>query len=194
MKKEFIVITILIFAILYFIREKKNQILARALIWKGVKETGTNAGFTNDIFQKMMKNVGWSSGSQWCAYFVKMVYIDALPQYKDDFNKVLSGRSQATFSNVENGKSKYLKAIKSGPCQPGDIVIWTNKNDSSRGHAGIVYSVNGNNFVAIEGNTNTSPARYGNTDLVQLVDHQITYGTNDNTYKTKKLRGFIRLK
>ena len=70
MKKEFIVITILIFAILYFIREKKNQILARALIWKGVKETGTNAGFTNDIFQKMMKNVGWSSGSQWCAYFV----------------------------------------------------------------------------------------------------------------------------
>lgn len=170
-----------------------EKIIKTAKLYEGIKEIGNNQGFTNDAFQYMMSSVGWKSGEQWCAYFCKAVYSNALPEWKTDFAKSLNGSSQQSFNNVKAGKSKHLHIVTSTPAI-GDIVIWVNKSDASKGHAGIVIEINGNQFTCIEGNVNYKPATSGENELVDIVPHKANVGATDSVYSTKKLRGFIRIK
>lgn len=181
---------------LSFINYRKRKIKRKAYLFEGVKEVGNNSGFSSEIFEKMMRDVGWKSGEQWCMYFAKNVYVQSLPKLADDFKKVLSGSSQRSFNNVDEGKSEYLETIKEGSPKKGDIVIWQRKSDKSKGHAGVVVDVSegGNKFTAMEGNTNFDPAFNGDGELVNVVPHETKYGESDSTYKTMILRGFIRLK
>lgn len=181
---------------LSFVNHRKKKIIRQAKLFKGIEEVGTNAGFDNETFEKMMREVGWSGGDQWCMFFAKNVYVHSLPKLAKDFQKNLSGSTQGSFSNIEKGASPYLEVIKEGSPKVGDIVIWQRKNDSSKGHAGIVIKVKdgGKKFDAIEGNTNYDPEFMGEGQLVDIVPHETNYGEGDSVYKSLRLRGFIRLK
>jgi len=171
-----------------------EKIKRLALLYEGIEEVGLNAGFNNAALEEMLKSEGWKSGEQWCMYFAKTIYTYALPDLASDFRKSLSGSSQRSFTNVAAGKSKSLKAITTGKALPGDIVIWTNKSNSSFGHAGIVLEAGpGNKFKVIEGNANWNPEISGQGDIVDVVMHEAIIGGTDYPWSAKRLRGFIRL-
>ena len=170
------------------------RIIRKANLYKGIEEIGNNKAFNNAIFQKMMSEVGWTSGAQWCMYYATMIYVNALPELKADFQKSLGGSSQSSFNNVKKGLSKTLKVVTSGYAKVGDIVIWTNKSNPSFGHAGIVTAVDGNKFQTIEGNANYNPAYSNQEELVGYGSHNTVIGATDNPLSGKTLKGFIRLK
>ena len=194
-----IISSIVVFSIvgLSLINYRKKKVARLALLFKGVEEVGNNAGFTNDTFEKMMREVGWKNGEAWCSYFAKVAYLYALPNLTDDINKWWGGSSQATFDNVKNGKSEEFEVITSGRPKKGDIVIWQRINSPSQGHVGIVTKAFLNSdtkFEAIEGNTNYDPSFSGEGQLVDVVPHDTAIGQPDSQYPSLKLRGFIRLK
>ena len=49
--------------------------------WVGMKEIGNNQAFANQVFQDMMKKVGWKSSDQWCMYFAKAIHYEV---FKDE--------------------------------------------------------------------------------------------------------------
>lgn len=185
-----------IFLGVVFINYRKKNIKRFALLFEGIKELGNNAGFSNAIFQKMMDSVGWNGGEPWCMYFAKGVYNEVFPKLSMDFGHSLRGSSQISFNNVAEGKSESLKTVTEGKPMVGDIVIWQRVDNPSKGHAGIVTKVydGGQKFDSIEGNTNYDPSFQGEGDIVDVVPHDVKYGQPDMTYKSLKLRGFIRLK
>jgi len=182
---------------LLFINHRKKRIANVSKLYMGVEETGNNQGFNNSVFEKMMREVGWTSGAQWCSFFAKMVVANALPNLKEDIDKWFSGNSQATYNNVANGKSEKFEIVKDGLPKKGDVIIWQTKNNTSTGHVGVVtktYPGKPHKFLAVEGNTNYDPEFNGDGQLVDTVPHETKVGEQDSVYRTKILRGFIRLK
>ena len=198
-KNIIIISSIVVFAVvgLSFINYRKKKVARLALLFQGIEEVGNNAGFSNETFEKMMRDIGWKNGEAWCSYFAKVAYLYALPKLADDINKWFGGSSQATFDNVKNGKSEEFEVITSGRPKKGDIVIWQRINSPSQGHVGIVtktYLNSPTKFDSIEGNTNYDPAFSGEGELVGIVPHDTEIGSADSQYPSLKLRGFIRLK
>jgi len=182
---------------LLFINHRKKRIANASKLYMGVEETGNNQGFNNSVFEKMMREVGWTSGAQWCSFFAKMVVANALPNLREDIDKWFSGNSQATYNNVANGKSDKFEIVQNGLPKKGDVIIWQTKNNSSTGHVGVVtktYPGKPHKFLAVEGNTNFDPEFNGDGQLVDTVPHETKVGEQDSVYRTKILRGFIRLK
>lgn len=200
MKYFAILILSFLVSIIYYLTKNKSimnkntldPLLDRAKLFEGIHELGKNKAFENKEFQDLLSKHGWVSGYQWCAFYVKMVFCTALPQYADCFKKVLTGSSQGTFNNAKAGKCQYLKAISTGNVQPGDIVVFQNYKDPAYGHVGICLSVDGDTAYLIEGNANVGGFK-GEKEKVDIVPHKnITIGLKSNTYKTKKIRGFVR--
>lgn len=182
---------------LLFINHRKKRIANVSKLYMGVEETGNNQGFNNSVFEKMMREVGWTSGAQWCSFFAKMVVANALPNLREDIDKWFSGNSQSTYNNVANGKSEKFEIVKDGLPKKGDVIIWQTKGNTSTGHVGVVtktYPGNPHKFLAVEGNTNYDPEFNGDGQLVDTVPHETKVGEQDSVYRTKILRGFIRLK
>lgn len=208
MEKKQIYIIVAVLIVLAFVSKKSKamsttpesgsnasaRIIRQANLYKGIEEIGNNVSFNNAAFKKMMQEVGWTSGAQWCMYYSTMVYVNALPDLAADFRRSLGGSSQGSFNNVKKGLSKTLKVVTSGYAQVGDIVIWTNKSNPAFGHAGIVTAVDGNKFQTIEGNANYNPSTSGQEELVGFGSHNTAIGATDNPLSGKTLRGFIRLK
>lgn len=197
-KKFLPIISIAVLALIgvSFINYRKKKIKRTGLMFEGIEEVGSNQGFANDTFEKMMRDVGWKDGEEWCSYFAKLVYIKALPKFEDDIRKWFSGSSQRTFENVRDGKTEKFEIVEGRP-KKGDVVIWQRKSAPSKGHVGVVvkvYPTNPNKFDAVEGNTNYDPAFSGDGQLVDVVPHETAIGDTDSVYKSLKLRGFIRLK
>ncbi len=182
---------------LSLINYRKKKVARLSLLFKGIEEVGNDAGFSNKVFEQMMRDVGWKDGEAWCSYFAKVVYLYSLPKLADDINNWFSGSSQATFENVKNGKSQEFELITSGRPKKGDVVVWQRINSPSKGHVGIViktYIDSPTKFDAIEGNTNYDPDFVGEAQLVDIVPHDTIIGQPDSAYPSLKLRGFIRLK
>jgi hypothetical protein len=131
-------------------------------------------------------------------YYAKAIYKKALPKLADQIQKDLSGSTQGTWNKINSGGSEIFKTVTSGKPKVGDIVIWRRLNDSSKGHAGIVTRPNSsmfpNGFTTVEGNTNYDPSFQGEGDLVDTLQHELKYNQPNDTYKSLKLLGFIRLK
>ena len=157
--------------------------------WVGITEKGVNASFSNDVFETMMKKVGWRSGESWCMYLAKAIHVETFAKDKDKINKVLTGSTQVSWQNAKKDTSGTYKVVTNGNPQRGDIVIWQHTNDTSKGHAGIVVGRNGNTFKTIEGNTNNGGSREG--DKVLLQTRQLKYNGVE-PHSTLKLLGFIR--
>lgn len=176
-----------------YIQRRFGQLVSKlASKWVGVEEVGNNKAFANDVFQTMMKKVGWKTNEQWCMYFAKAIHYEVYeknPTEQAKINKILNGRSQESFVNAKNDKSGTYTAITSGSPKVGDIIIFQRKSDKSRGHAGVVVKVNNDNTVdTIEGNTSDKSISDG--DLVAKKRRTSIYGKSigDDLF----LRGFIR--
>jgi hypothetical protein len=157
--------------------------------WVGITEKGFNASFSNDVFQAMMKAVGWKSGEAWCMYFAKAIHVETFKKEKDKINKILNGSTQLSWQNAKKDTSGTYKVITSGKPQRGDIVIWQNIKDTSKGHAGVVVAREGDTFKTIEGNTNIGGSSEG--DKVLLKTRQLNYNKTEPN-SNLKLLGFIR--
>lgn len=157
--------------------------------WVGVKEIGDNQAFGSDVFQAMMKKVGWRSSEQWCMYFAKAIHTEA---YKDNpteiakINKVLNGLTQLSYENAKNDKSGTY-TVSDTP-KKGDIQIFRNSR-TGKGHAGVVTDVNSNNTVStIEGNTSDKNIADGQFVAKKTRPSKIGASIGDNLV----VRGYIR--
>ena len=166
--------------LLRFLNEKSlsNQ------IEKVVKKRGENQGFTDNSFELMMKAVGWRSGQAWCAYYVKLVFMQMYSFDRDYLAKNFTGGAvnnlTITQNNNKRGDKRYV-AITSGSPQIGDIFVLS-------GHTGIVLNViSGNKVQTIEGNTNFKGSREG--DKTESITRDLTIGKK--SYGQSVL-GFIR--
>lgn len=154
------------------------------------QEIGTNQGFADKAFQKMLSEVGWSSGESWCMYFVKAVYLGAFPKRADKINSILNPSTQRSWKNAINNPDVF-KVITDGKPQKGDIVIWQSTKNQALGHSGIVLSKgkDENKYYVVEGNSDLGGSRDG--DGVVKAYRTLVPGTVQGTLK---VLGFLRLK
>lgn len=152
-----------------------------------VMEIGNNQGWSNKVFEQMMKESGWKTGEAWCMYFAKNVYLLAFPARSEKINSTLTGSTQQSWKNAQTAKG--FKVITSGSPKPGDIVIWQNTKNSTLGHAGIVKKNLGNDmYETVEGNSSLDGAREGQG--VVKGNRKLIPGYVDGTLK---VLGFIRM-
>lgn len=159
-----------------------------AIDFIGVREIGDNQGWSNKVFEQMMKTVGWKSGEAWCMYLVKAVYMSAFPKRAGKINKVLSGSTQGSWKAAK--ESDVFKVITTGQPNPGDIVIWQDVRNPSLGHAGIAdRRKSGVDWYIIEGNTSLSGVREGQgvMNQVRIMEPGVVQGN-------LKLLGYLRIK
>ena len=158
--------------------------------WIGVKELGNNRDFGNNVFQSMLKNVGWKSYDQWCMYFAKAVHYQVYKKDRQAINKILTGNTQNSFDRVKRDTTGTYKAIESGSPKKGDIAIWQRTNSPGTGHAGVVIKLNNDGTMnMIEGNTSDRSISDGDTVARKVRPSVIGKNIPGSTLK---LRGFIR--
>lgn len=171
------------------IKKAQELVKAIAIKYEGIKEIGVNQGFNDVNFQKKMSNAGWSSGQQWCAYFAKLVHLEAFPDSANNIRKILNGNTQKLFNNAKNDTTGTYTVIMAGKPMPGDIAIWVRTKNASKGHAGIVINSNDDFFETIEGNTDMQGSAVGQGVLKQK--RPLKYNQNIPN-SGLKLRGFVR--
>ncbi len=142
----------------------------------GQKELLNNSGFVDADFQRRMKEIGWSTGESWCAYFCELVWKEAYQTYpiQNDISKELldalfSGSATRTWQNFD--KSQFKTRVKGDPKAPiktpafGALSVFRFGNDWT-GHMGICTGFEpflkaNNKFSDLEGNTNNDGSRNG---------------------------------
>lgn len=167
-------------------REKAANLAAKFI---DIAEVGTNAGFSNATFERMMKEVGWKGGEAWCMYFAKSIYLNAFKNKSLEIVRILTGSTQQSWKNAMANPDVF-NVITDGPPQKGDIAIWQSTTNPANGHAGIVYKKQkGRTWYMIEGNTSQEKAREG--DVIAKQSRLLVPGTIEGNLK---LLGFLRLK
>ena len=155
-----------------------SKIVEVAKSYLGQEEIANNGGFKNKEFDKRMKEVGFSKGQAWCAYFAELVWKEAGEDVKPF--------SASAFKTYQN----YEKAGRKGSIKPevGALVVWrsvVNNVPQWTGHIGIVTEVLEDSFKTIEGNTNDKGGREG----IKVAAKTRTY--NWKADKGLRLIGFI---
>jgi len=148
------ILIVLIVVLVIVLVKMKGRAVNFANRFVGVEEIGNNQGFFNPTFQKLLQNVGWKPGNQWCGFFAKMVYTNSLkPKHKELAKKLMNGSTQLTLKNFKNDKSGLFE-ISDKP-KKGGLVIWQSLKDKTRGHIGVIAKTFRNKgFQTIEGNSN----------------------------------------
>jgi len=143
----------------------RENIIRIAKSYYGKKEIPQNKGFFDKNFEAEMKAVGFVSGMEWCALFVKLVVLKAFyynPVRNNLLNKKMNGSTQLTFDFFSKNKGFWKVSITP---KVGSIVNWRSVETPASGHFGIVYEVKKNEFYTIEGNKNNQ---------VDVVKHNIS--------------------
>jgi hypothetical protein len=125
----------------------------------GVKEKGgNNRGFNDRGLRKIMEEVGWKPGYQWCSFFVKAILREC------DIPNTLSGWSPTAYNKKDviftNGK--FYQNFSSGDVMVMTLSYQKFKNTGRYkgiGHTGIVDAIGKYSVRTIEGNTNDAGAR-----------------------------------
>lgn len=139
----------------------------------GYKEYSGNQGFQNQVFDTMMRQVGFKNGWAWCALFAEACW--SIPTYSGksrvfvSISDNFSANAVRSFENFQNDETGLFSVIEKGIPSPGDVVIWEKrkagapvKNDIwTVGHAGIVQVAEPDFFKSIEGNSNDAGGREG---------------------------------
>ncbi len=137
---------------------------------RGVRETSEND--STDI--RRYKN-GAKNRDPWCASFFSYLYGAGQGlSNSDTFGYTASSQE------IKNRAGKHFvsKSVNYRP-QPGDAAIWTNTNDSSHGHIGIVHRTDSNGIYVIEGNK---------SDAVE--EHYYTYSQLQNE---QRFNGYVKM-
>jgi len=135
-----------------------EDIIAVASGYVGVLEKPGNAGFWNAGFEKKMRKAGFYDGAPWCAFFAKMVAMEACgkdTEYREALGGILTGGALDSLA-----RAKRHGLVTGADPRPGAIAVWKRGNGPA-GHAGIVVSVDGNTMETIEGNANASGSPEG---------------------------------
>lgn len=108
-----------------------------------------------------LHQAGQKDGEAWCAYFVEAVLRETYPVRSAEIEKHICASAVKTFENLKKAGYKVSKSPT-----VGDIVVWQRYSKGKatwQGHIGIVSQVINNSFKAIEGNTNSSGSREGDS-------------------------------
>lgn len=118
-----------------------------------------------------MVGAGWLLGQAWCAYFVKMVWLQAYANSPRLLALVRKLNNGGALNTLENHSLNRTFKVMNYPV-PGAIVIWAHGR-GPQGHAGLVVSVTGNTMETIEGNTNAAGSREGDqvAEKLRTVKH-----------------------
>jgi hypothetical protein len=153
------------------------KIIAIAQSYVGQQEIQPNRSFKDAAFLKKMISVGWQPGQSWCAYFFKLVWLEAYADnavIKAKINQHGCGGAMNTF---ENYKTDPLFKTSMIPL-PGAGVIFED-GKTWNGHAGIVIKVLDKGTIqTIEGNTNTNGSREGYEVAVKTRALDMPYNPN----------------
>lgn len=144
----------------------------------GQKEKPGNDFDDNTPLGKILKEAGHKDGEAWCCYFAEAVFVETL-------RSLFSASTVQTFQNFKDAGYEITDIP-----QVGSLVIWQRYKDGKatwQGHAGIVSKVNQDgSFQTIEGNTNSSGSREG--DSVQEKNR-----SNIKTDNGLNVLGFIKI-
>jgi hypothetical protein len=126
----------------------------------GQEEIQPNLGFKDAIFLAKMIAVGWLKGQSWCAYFGKLVWLEAYadrPEIVTLIKRLFNGSALETLANVR-ASGKFV--VSTTPI-PGAMVVYQD-GKSAQGHiAPACTGVLPGCIHTIEGNTNTDGSRDG---------------------------------
>lgn len=126
--------------------------------------------------------------TDWCAIFCGWC-IRNTGYNEDEFGYDTCVGDPGWYGNVKNCSAKYLRVIKKERPEPGDLILYSNpQNTEYREHIGIVETVSNDGVITtIEGNANTSDY---NTSTVQRytvkTDNKSYYGLCTKNNSTKK--------
>ena len=158
-----------------------------------LKKLYNNAGFVDASFEATMKAVGWGNGQAWCAYYVKLVYMQLYSFDREWLSKYIGGGAMDNLYIVKNRNAvkdyRYIAITKNEKPQIGDVFCLGKSGD---GHTGIIVEVlgqlgNGWNVKTIEGNTSDAGVREGYR--TQYLTRTLEIGKNS---KGKIFNGYWR--
>lgn len=174
-----------------------------ALSYVGNVALNKNEGFFNKSFENKMSNVGWVSGWDWCAFFVKLVWKEAIEQSNPENSKSLSIKvNRLTGSSNDNWRVARNQGLKLSALPViGAIAVFTNAENGemlTTGHTGIVVGFDSLGLTVVEGNTTFSGNSRGDRRVAKRRRLYSTYGSPymdftsvASTGKGRYLRGFI---
>lgn len=181
----------------------ESNIVLIANAYLGNKARKNNLSFESLDFQQKMFNVGWRSGLDWCAFFVKLVWEDACKKTNpSNLVDLLSKVGQLGGNSNDNWNiAKRIGLTVSGTPKRGSIVVYTyakNNNLLSSGHTAIVYDFNANGIYTIDGNTTQNAEKSGSRVVEKKYRAYSVFGRpyieNKNIASTGRkmyIRGFI---
>lgn len=147
----------------------------------GEKEKPGNSGFYNQRLQELMTKAGHKTGEAWCCYFAEACFVEAAGGDTTERGKLL--RTLFSANCVQTWKN-FVKAGFKTSMTPvvGALVIFQRRKNgvpTSQGHAAIVKEFSPatpNIFTSIEGNTNSTGSREG--DSVQIKRRSMAISPN----------------
>ena len=151
-----------------------------ALSYVDKEEVKGNQGFKDQVFENLMKKIGWELGDAWCAYFVELAWFMSGISEDDLF----SGGAVKTWNNFDKSEDYTCNQIP----EVGSIMImqrYKNGLPDWRGHAGVVVAIQGGQIVTVEGNTNSKGGREGIEVALKIRALNV-----DNNHGLR-MRGFI---
>jgi hypothetical protein len=131
------------------------------------KKVGQNGGFVDASFEAMMKSVKWYDGAAWCAFYVKLIFMQLYSFDRDWIAKYIGGGAVDNLYVISNlnkkGDNRYIAIKTNEKPQVGDVFC---QGVSGKGHTGIIVEVlgqsgNGWSCKTIEGNTSDEGVREG---------------------------------
>jgi hypothetical protein len=128
----------------------RNSVIDYAKYYLFVREIYPNRSAEIDSFNR---NVKVTMGSPWCASYVSWVF---------DKNNIINPHSawSPNFAQTKDQiwKSKGVNTVK---LMPGDVVTFYYSNLQRVGHVGIIYKIDKDYILTVEGNTNGAGSREG---------------------------------
>jgi len=167
--------------------KRSSAAATMAMLLRGIKEdTNNNDGAFVREFQYNQKIL---RGAPWCGSFVNWCYNPTHEVNKNIFGLDDIAVSSSQTLKREAKKRGYWASKDSGyKPQKGDLVIWTDIENPSRGHVGIVSKVQSNGSITvIHGNFDDAVVE---KKYRTIKDMEVA---GDNPNSTNKLAGFIRL-
>jgi hypothetical protein len=124
---------------------------------------GNNKGFSDPLFEKQMRAVGWKPSMAWCSFLVKLWLTQCnIPHTITGWSPTSYNKNDVIYTDGEF-KQPYFK---------NDILVMSLsydkfKNVKSRykgiGHTGLVKEIGTHSVITIEGNTNDLGTRDSRT-------------------------------
>jgi hypothetical protein len=177
-----------------------TNILSTKKLDKQYEKLGKNVGFLDASFQAMMKSVGWQGGQAWCAYYVKLIYMQLFSFDREWLSKNITGSAMGNLNSVINlnskGDKRYIAIKNNDEPVVGDVFCLGVVGD---GHTGIVTEIlgksgNGWKVKTIEGNTGASGTREGDktASLTRTLELGVVSKGSSKAFKGYWRRNFTK--